>query len=74
MSKRKLRTRINKHIRAVKQCSEKSALPTDVEKVGHTIDFEKINVVDVEKNFYKRSFSEMLNIYSHDNTLTACKI
>ena len=38
-------------------------------KTGHTIDFEKTNIVDVEKNFYKRSFSEMLNIYFNDNTL-----
>ena len=42
MSKRKLKTRTNEHIRAVKQCSEKSALATRVEKTGHTIDFEKI--------------------------------
>ena len=74
MSKRKLKTRTNEHLRAVKQCSEKSALPTHVEKMGHTIDFQKSNIVDVEKNFYKRSFSAMLKTYFHDNTLTACKI
>ena len=62
MSKRKLKTRTNEHIRAVKQCSENSALTTNVEKTGHTIDFENTNIVDVERNFYKRSFSEMLNI------------
>ena len=69
MSKRKLKTRTTKHIRAVKQCSENSALATHVEKAGHKIDFEKVNIFDTEKNFYKRSFSEMLNIYFHDNTL-----
>ena len=69
MSKRKLKTRTTEHIRAVKQCSEKSALATHVEKTGHKIDFNKVNILDIEKNFYKRSFSEMLNIYFHDNTL-----
>ena len=69
MSKRKLKTRTYEHIRVVQQCSENSTRATHVEKTGHEIDFEKINIVDVEKNFYKRSFSEMLNIYFHDNTL-----
>ena len=69
MSKRKLKTRTNEHIRAVKQCSENSALATHVDNTGHKIDFEKVNILDTEKNFYKRSFSEMLNIYYHDNTL-----
>ena len=68
MSKRKLKTRTNEHIRAVKQCSENSTLATHVEKTGHTIDFKKTDIVDAEKNFYKRSFSEMLNVYFHDNT------
>ena len=69
MSKRKFKTRMNEHIRAVKKCSENSALASHVESTGHTIDFEKTNIVDVEKNFYKRSSSEMLNIYFYDNTL-----
>ena len=69
MSKRKLKTWTNEHIRTVKQCSENSALATHVEKIGHTIDFKITNIVDVDRNFYKRSFSEMLNIYFHDNTL-----
>ena len=37
----------------------------NVYKVDQKLDL----VVDVERNFYKRSFSEMLNIYFHDNTL-----
>ena len=63
MSKRKLKTRTNKHIRAVNQCSDKSALATHVGETGHTIDFEKINILDVEKNLYKHSSSGILNIF-----------
>ena len=48
MSNRKLKTRTNEHIRAIKQCSENSALAIHVEKTEHTIDFEKTNIVDVE--------------------------
>ena len=69
MSKRKLKTRTTEHIRAVKQCSENSAVATHVEKTGHKIDFEKVNILDTEKNFYKPWFSDMLYIYFHDNTL-----
>ena len=64
---------MNEHIRAVKQCSENSALATHVEKTRHTIDFEKTNIVDVERNFYKRSISEMPNIYFYDKTLNCMK-
>ena len=49
MRKRKLKTRTNEHIRAVKQYSENSALATHVEKTGHTIDFVNTNIVDVEE-------------------------
>ena len=62
-------TRNASYIRAVNQCSDKSALTTHAEETRHTIDFEKNNIVNVEKNFYKRSFSEMINIYFRDNTL-----
>ena len=51
IGKRKLKTRTNEHIRAVKQYSGKSALATHVDKTGHKIDFEKVNVLAQKRIF-----------------------
>ena len=69
ISKRKLKKRTCEHVRAVKNCSNNSALAVHVEKTAHTINFNNIKIIDKETNFFKRSFSEMLNIYFHNNTL-----
>ena len=69
MSKRKLKKRTYEHIRAVKNCASNSALAVHADKTGHTINFNNAKILDNKTNFFKQSFSEMLNIYYHNNTL-----
>ena len=69
VSKRKLKKRTYEHTRAVKNCASNSALVLHAEKTGHTIDFNNAKILHNETNFFKRSFSEMLNIYYHNNAL-----
>ena len=45
--------------------AQTTALYVHVEKTAHTINFNNIKILDKETNFFKRSFSEILNIYFH---------
>ena len=68
-SRRKLLYRVNEHTRDVKKLSKNSSLATHVNNTNHTIDFENIKIIDSEKSYKKRLFSEMLNIQFSDHTL-----
>ena len=69
MSKRKLGKHTYEHKRAVKLGSENSALPVHTQDTGHSIDFDMIIILDKETNYFKRTFSEMMNIHYQSNTL-----
>lgn len=69
MSKRKLKKRIYEHKYAIKNSSPTSALSEHVSQTNHKIDFDNTKIIDVENNYYKRTFSEMLNIHSQKNSL-----
>ena len=60
---------MNEHNRDVKNFVNTSALAMHVSETGHNIDFDKAKILNKESNFFKCSFSEMLNIYYHSNTL-----
>ena len=68
-SGRKLQCRKNEHIKDVEKLNEKSALANHVRYTGHKINFEKVKILDTEVSKRKRLFSEMINIYYHNNTL-----
>jgi len=50
-SKQKFCKRLYEHGYAIKKRDEKNALAMHVMKTGHTINFEKANIVDTEKKF-----------------------
>ena len=68
-SYRKLSFRLSEHRGYVRKNCEKSVLARHAINSGHTIDFDNIKILDNEKIYSKRLFSEMVNIYITKNTL-----
>lgn len=66
---RQLRTRINEHKRSVKNNDATSALAEHAFHTGHTINIDKIKVLDCEHYKGRRLFSEMLHIYHTKNKM-----
>ena len=68
-SKRNLEFRVQEHKRDVNNKKKTSALANHVINTSHTIDIKNIKVIDQEKNYRKRIFSEMLHIHNNSNTM-----
>ena len=61
--------RVKENARDVKKCNLKSALASHAVAYNHKINFDKVKVIDQEKNYKRRMFSEMLNINFFNNTV-----
>jgi len=71
-TKRQLKTRIKEHSNNIKSISSKHSVVTEhTLEFGHTFDWENIQILDSESNYYKRCVSEMLHIKEQPNGLNA---
>lgn len=69
-TKRYLGTRLREHARYIKNENVDSVISRHIsENQGHFFGFGSAQVLDVESFPRKRKFSEMLNIFFHDNTI-----
>lgn len=59
-------------IRKLYKSCEKSGLTTHFSITGHNFDFANVKVLDREKNWYKRSVLEMINVHLCDNVNKKC--
>jgi len=71
-TKRKVRTRINEHIKNIKVDESKhSVITKHILDFNHTFDWHNFKIMDFETNYYKRLISEMLYIKTQDNGLNS---
>jgi len=69
-TKRKVKTRINEHIKNIKvEESKHSVITKHILEFNHTFDWQNVKIMDVETNYYKRLISEMIYIKTQDNGL-----
>ena len=64
-----LNKRCYEHISSVKKSDERSVVAVHSIEYNHTFDFNDAVILDFEGNKIKREFSEMLNIYFHNNNV-----
>jgi len=73
-TKRQLKTRIKEHSNNYKLTPVKHSVITEhVLKHSHSFDWEKVEILDTEPNFFKRSVSEMLHIKEQLNGINSQK-
>jgi len=73
-TKRQLKTRIKEHSSNQKLTPLKHSVITEhILKHSHSFDWEKVEILDTEPNFFKRSVSEMLHIKEQLNGINAQK-
>ena len=76
---RKLSFRVDEHSKCVQKAInleknyDKSALAVHVYETKHSIDFNKIKILDTEKSLKKGLFSEMVKIHSTNNIINRMK-
>ena len=61
--------KVKEYARDVKKWILKSALASNAVCINHKINFDKVKIVDHEKNYKKRMFSEMLKILFFNNSI-----
>ena len=66
---RQLKKRMYEHDRSVKKLDERSVISSHCHKYTHSFDFDNVQVLDSEKNKFRREFSEMLHIFLHTNNI-----
>lgn len=64
-----LKQRISLHKSDSKLRPQRCSLASHVKETGHTIDYDNIKVLEVERNLFKRSFLEMCHISVSENNL-----
>jgi len=73
-TKRQLKTRVKEHSNNYKLTPSRHSVITEhILKYSHSFDWEKIEILDTEPNFFKRSVSEMLHIKEQLNGINAQK-
>jgi len=71
-TKRKVKTRINEHIKNIKvEESKHSVITKHMLELNHTFDWQNVKIMDFETNYYKRLISEMLYIKMQDNGINS---
>jgi len=71
-TKRQLLTRIKKHRRNGNSSTSKiSVITQHMIDHSHSFDWNNIQILDTEPNYYKRSISEMLHIKEQANDINA---
>jgi len=71
-TKRKVKTRINEHIKNIKVDESKhSVITKHILEFNYTFDWQNVKIMDFETNYYKRLISEMLYIKTQDNGLNS---
>lgn len=70
-TKRKLKTRIDEHIRSCRLDEASSALVRHSHTQNHLFDFNNAKILTTESNFMKRSFAEMFHIIKNQNSVNA---
>jgi len=71
-TKRQIKTRIAEHRNNIKSVSSKHSVITEhMLEFDHKFDWENIQILDAESNYYKRCVSEMLHIKEQPNGLNA---
>jgi hypothetical protein len=68
-SKQYLRNRINNHINDVKKLKNSTALSQHALDTGHKFNFNEAEVLDIEPNFQKRIFKEMIYIKKNNSSI-----
>ena len=66
---RKSGVRVGKHKKDVKKNCSRNVLNQHSKFYKHEIDFEKVIILDMEKNYRKRLHSEMMFIEYNENTM-----
>ena len=66
---RKMKKRIDGHIRDGKNDKDTSALAQHCKNMNHIVDLSNVKILDIEKNHKKRFYAEMFNIHYHNNTI-----
>lgn len=64
-----LKNRIRNHKNDIRNLKDSTALSRHALENDHNIDFENTTILDIESNFSKRCFKEMVYIKKHQNTL-----
>jgi len=73
-TKRQLKTRIKEHYNNIKLPSSKPSVITEhIIKCSHSFDWDNVEILDTESNYFKRSVSEMLHIKEQINGINAQK-
>ena len=69
-SSRSLKIRVNEHKRDCKNFNERSALVEHMTEFNnHHFNFDKVKILDSERNKNKRLFSEMIFIHNNNNSI-----
>jgi len=68
-TKRQLNTRINEHIKNIKQTSNLSVISQHTIDHNHTFNWKNASILDHENNYYKRLISETIHIKQQNNGL-----
>ena len=71
---RQLQTRIKEHRNNIKLDQSKySAISKHITEINHDFDWEKVSILDFEKNYRKRNISEKIHIKEQKNDLNLMK-
>jgi len=73
-TKRQLKTRIREHSSNIRSSLSRHSVITDhILEFSHSFDWENVQILDSEPNYFKRCVSEMLHIKEQQNGLNAQK-
>jgi len=62
-TKRQLKTRVNEHFRNISSTSANPSVITEhTLQMSHSFDWKNVKILDTERNYFKRSISEMIHI------------
>jgi len=65
-TKRKVKTRINEHMKNIKVDESKhSVITKHILESNHTFDWQNVKIMDFETNYYKRLISDMIYVYKN---------
>ncbi|KAJ8685789.1 hypothetical protein QAD02_021582 [Eretmocerus hayati] len=68
-SKRSAKVRVKEHLGYTKGIDEKYVINKHIKMNTHEFDLEYVDILDVEKNWYRRILSEMIHIKSQRNPM-----
>jgi len=73
-TKRQLKTRVKEHCNNFKSISANPSVITEhAMQLSHSFDWDNVKILDTEKNYFKRSVSEMIHIKEQSLGLNAQK-